>query len=185
MPGKLTVDPIASFPLAPSLRRLPIRRLVSSHLINAFFSFLRPQSLGSQHQAHGHQSHVRHPSTVLAVRLTVPLPSHPSIARSSCLDLADPQKDTVPTPQRLREPTKKKTNPKPSIHPSERPACCTPSPGFSASQPGPKQAHACAVNHSVLQAAACVLCDCCCCRPLVDRGPVACFWSRPSFLLPP
>lgn len=119
MPGKLTVDPIASFPLAPSLRRLPIRRLVSSHLINAFFSFLRPQSLGSQHQAHGHQSHVRHPSTVLAVRLTVPLPSHPSIARSSCLDLADPQKDTVPTPQRLREPTKKKNQPQ-TIHPSQR-----------------------------------------------------------------
>jgi hypothetical protein len=183
MPGKLTVDPIASFPLAPSLRRLPIRRLVSSHLINAFFSFLRPQSLGSQHQAHGHQSHVRHPSTVLAVRLTVPLPSYPIHCSLQLSGSRRPPKRHCTNAPEVAG-ADKKTNPIPSI-PSERPACCTPSPGFSASQPGPKQAHACAVNHLVLQVAACVLCDCCCCHPLVDRGPVACFWSRPSFLLPP
>ncbi|RSL87452.1 hypothetical protein CEP51_002251 [Fusarium floridanum] len=103
MPGKLTVDPIASFPLALSLRRFPIRRLVSSHLINAFFSFLRPHrkawEVSTKHTATRATFAIPPPSSPSVL----PFLSHPnpSIARSSCLDLADPQKDTVPTPQRF------------------------------------------------------------------------------------
>lgn len=155
MPGKLTVDPIAPFPLAPSLRRLPIRRLVSSHRINAFFSFLRPQSLGSQHQAHGHQSHVRHPSTVLAVPLTVPLPSYP-IHRSLQLSGSrrPPKGHCTNAPEVAG--ADKKTNPIPSIHPQRATRVLHAQPRFF-SQPAWTQASPRVCRES-LGAAGCCLC---------------------------
>ncbi|RMJ17962.1 hypothetical protein CDV36_002382 [Fusarium kuroshium] len=137
MSGKLTVDPIASFPLALSLRRFPIRRLVSSHLINAFFSFLRPHrkawEVSTKHTATRATFAIPPPSSPSVL----PFLSHPNPSIHRSLQLSGsrrpPKGHCTNAPEVAG--ADKKTNPIPSIHPipSERPACCTPSPDFSAS----------------------------------------------------
>lgn len=184
MPGKLTVDPIASFPpgsIPAPPSHSPPGFFPSHQRVLFFFTTAEPGKSAPSTRPPEPRSPSLHRPRRPSYRSS---PIHPSLGLAVWIS-PTPKGHCTNTPEVAG--ARQKNQPH-TIHPSQRATRVLHAQPRFFSQPASlvQSKPTRAVNHSVLQVAACVLCDCyCCCHPLVDRGPVACFWSRPSFLLPP